>query len=115
MEQINRIELLGPVGNVRYQDVGDTQVVNFSLVTNFAYMGREGGTFETMWHNVQAWNSKNIPDFQKVERGSIVHVVGRLRFRKFTGSDGLEKQFLEVVASRLDVIKTDEQLKIAVG
>ena len=37
MEQLNKIEIQGIVGNVRIQDVADSKVANFSVATNYAY------------------------------------------------------------------------------
>ncbi len=42
MEQINRIELRGNVGNVKLQNVGNSEVIRFSLATNYAFKGKDG-------------------------------------------------------------------------
>lgn len=102
MEQLNRIELRGNVGNVRLTNVGDSRVARFSLATNFIYKGKEGdAVIETTWHNVVAWDSKGMPDLHKIEKGVPLYVCGRLRTSKFTGSDGTEKQVYEVVANKI--------------
>ncbi len=114
MEQINKIELLGNVGSVRVQDVGGNQVANFSVVTNFAYKNKEGtAIIETMWHNVVAWNGIGMPDLKKIERGRPVRVLGRLRCRKYTGQDGIEKQVTEVVANRMELLECEDQPQVA--
>ncbi len=102
MEQLNRIELKGNVGNVRLSTVGENQVARFSLATNFIYKGKEGdAVIETTWHNVVAWNGRGMPDLTKIEKGQPLYVCGRLRSSKFTGSDGTEKQIYEVIASKI--------------
>lgn len=102
MEQLNRIELRGNVGNVRLSSVGDSQVARFSLATNFIYKGREGdAVIETTWHNIVAWSGKGMPDLNKIDKGTPLYVCGRLRSSKFTGSDGAEKQIYEVVANKI--------------
>ena len=105
MEQLNKIELRGNVGNVRLSEVGGSQVARFSLATNFIYKGREGdAVIETTWHNIVAWGGgRNMPDLSKIEKGIPLYVCGRLRLSKFTGSDGAEKQIYEVVASKIAV------------
>ena len=40
MEQLNKIELKGNVGNVRISDVGENKVARFSLATNFIHKPR---------------------------------------------------------------------------
>ncbi len=107
MEQLNRIELRGNVGNVRLSNVGDSTVARFSLATNFVYKGREGdAVIETTWHNIVAWNGKGMPDLEKIEKGMPLYVCGRLRSSRFTGSDGTEKQVFEVVANKISFENT---------
>lgn len=102
MEQLNRIELKGNVGNVRLSNVGDSLVAKFSLATNFMYKGREGdAVVETTWHNIVAWNGRSMPDLRKIEKGMPLYVCGRLRSSKYTAQDGSEKQIYEVVANKI--------------
>ncbi len=109
MEQINKIELRGNVGNVKVQNVGERQSVRFSIATNYAYKGKDGNpVIETTWHNVTAWSGKGMPDFNDIDKGSLVQVSGRLRCQKFEGSDGIERTSYEVVANKILIIDTDE-------
>jgi len=112
MEQLNRIELRGNVGSVRYGTVGDTNVANFTLATSFAYKGRNGeGIIDTTWHNVVAWEGRNIPDVRQLTKGSQVYVCGRLRERRYVGSDGQDHSSFEVLASKVSIVE-EEQLTI---
>ncbi len=116
MEQLNRIELRGNVGNARVQTAGDNEVVHFSLATNYAYKGKDGTpVIETTWHSVVAWSGKGMPDFRKINKGSCVYVTGRLRSQKYTLSDGTERQAYEVIASRLSILETDEAPQPVIG
>ena len=73
MEQINKIELRGNVGNVKIQEYGGSESIRFSLATNYAYKGKDGQpVIETTWHNVTAWSGKGMPDFHKIDKGSLV-------------------------------------------
>ncbi len=104
MEQINRIELQGNVGTVRLNDVGDNQVLHFSLATNYAYKSKEGDVIETTWHNVVAWKNRNMPDFSLIRKGTALNITGRLRVVKYTAADGTEKQIHEIMANRMTII-----------
>ena len=105
MEQINKIELRGIVGNARVQVVGDKKVIRFSLATEYAYKDRNGEpVIDTTWHNVSAWEGKGMPDLDTITKGSAVHVIGRMRYSKYTGSDGTEKQSFEVSAYWIEEI-----------
>ena len=49
MISINKIEVQGTVGNARVSTFDDRQSINFTLVTNYVYKGREGAPIvETM-------------------------------------------------------------------
>ena len=108
MEYINRIELKGRVGSVRTNEVNGTKVTNFSLVTDYLYKTRESNpTSETTWFNIVAWEGKDILDMNKIAKGAIVHVNGRMRSSRFEGSDGTEKHFYEVMAGKLRVLEEE--------
>lgn len=102
MEQMNRIELKGNVGNIRITDVGDSKVARFSLATNFIYKGRDGdAVVETTWHNIVAWDGRGMPDLTKIGKGTPLYVCGRLRSSKYTAADGSERTSYEVVANKI--------------
>ena len=105
MEQLNKIELRGNVGNIRVQAVGENEVANFSLATNFAYKSKDGTpVIETTWHNVTAWEGRNIPDLSIIRKGQPIYVNGRFRVQRVTGSDGVEKNFNEILASTVEAV-----------
>ena len=109
MDHINRIELKGRVGTSRTNIIGDNMVVNFSLVTEHLYKTRDGGAAnETTWHQVTAWEGKDMPDLSTILKGTPVHVFGRLRSSRYTNSEGMEKQLYEVVANKIRIVNEDE-------
>lgn len=111
MEQINKIEIVGLVGNIRHNVVSGSTVANFSVATNYAYKGRDGSPYlETVWFAVCAWEGKNMPDLTLIRKGSAVHVTGRVRFRTYTTSEGTEKQEIEVKAQSVKLLDPDVQL-----
>ncbi|MCQ2170239.1 MAG: single-stranded DNA-binding protein [Bacteroidales bacterium] len=113
MEQLNRIELRGNVGNVRLQTVANNRLVaRITVATNYAYKDREGGAvIETTWHTVNAWQGKGITDLNKITKGSKVYVCGRLRSQKFIGEDQQERTVYEVIPSSLVLLDEKEQLQ----
>ena len=109
MEHINRIELQGHVGMVRTNEYNGSKVANFSLATEIMYKLRDGNAVsETTWHNSVAWESKEMPDLQRIVKGTPVNVCGRLRSSKYTSADGTEKYFYEVLAQRVRILNEDE-------
>lgn len=112
MEQLNRIELRGNVGSVRIQSVGQTHVARISLATNYVYKNRDGDpVIETTWHNITAWEGKNIPGLDSIQRGDKMYVSGRLRSQRFIGNDGMEHTAYDVLARNLQVLSGDESLQ----
>ena len=112
MEQLNRIELRGAVGSVRLQTFSEARVVRFTLATNYAYKDKNGeAVIETSWHNVVAREGRNLRDLDKICKGSKVYVQGRLRYQKYTGSDGVERLATDIVASRLVILDDESQIQ----
>ena len=55
MESINRIEILGNVGNIRIQEAGETRAIHLSVVTNRVARNKAGENYvEATWHHVEA-------------------------------------------------------------
>ena len=107
MEHINRIELQGRVGTIRTNIVGNSKVANFSLATDYLYKTRDGSAIsETTWHNIVAWAGKDILEPDCITVGTPLHVTGRLRTNRYTSTDGTEKIFYEVVASKVTKVET---------
>ena len=105
MEHINRIELQGRVGTIRTNIVNSTRVANFSLATDYLYKGRDGSAIsETTWHNIVAWAGREMPDLEKISKGTPLHITGRLRTNRYTGADGTEKLFYEVLAYKVRIL-----------
>ena len=112
MEQLNRIELRGTVGSIKTQEISGANVANFTVATNLAYRDKDGcAIIETTWHNVTAWESKDIQNLDRIEKGSKVHLVGRIRNQRFCGSDGVERAIYEVVARTVELIDDIETLQ----
>ena len=104
MEQLNKNELRGNVGNITRKDVGESRVAHFSLATNYIYKGRDGNpVIETTWHNITAWEGRGMPDLNKIVKGDTVYVLGRIRSQKYTGTDNIERTSYEVLANRVKI------------
>ena len=107
---INRLELQGKIGTSRVSVIGQTKYVNFSMFTESVVKTNEGITYnEITWHNVCAFETNGIdPKIFTAEKNTPVNIVGRIRTQKYTGADGTEKIFTEVVASSIKVLEKSE-------
>ena len=65
---------------------------------------------ETTWFNVTAWNSRDMPDFEKIVKGMPVQVTGRMRTTRYTSADGVEKMYYEILANRIRFIQENEEI-----
>lgn len=111
MEQINKVELQGLIGTVKVQQVGERKVARITVATSYAYNDKSGGAvIDTQWHNVNAWEGKYITCIDNLRKGAKVHVFGRLRYNKFTGTDGLDHFSTEIQALRLNIVDDDDVL-----
>ena len=106
MESVNRIEILGNVGNIRIQEAGESRAIHLSVVTNRVARNKNGENYvEATWHYVEAWeNQATIADFSTITKGCWVRVIGRIKNNKYTGSDKIERYTTDIVANRLEVV-----------
>ena len=111
MEQLNKVELKGIVGNVRIQTYDDSKMARIGLATNFAYKDREGtAVIDTSWHNVIAWEGRNIQGLEKIGKGTKLHVLGRIRYQNYTGVDGIDRTGTDILASQIKIIDDPSQM-----
>jgi len=77
----------------------------FSVATNHCFKDREGcPVIETTWHRVLAWENPDTADAFKLEKGSSVQVIGTICVQRYTGADGVERQAVETVTSKVEAI-----------
>lgn len=106
-QQLNRVELVGTIGNVGMSSIGvdGKRVANFGVATNFIYKDADGTpVIETTWHNVVAFEGVKDIDFDSIRKKCKVHVIGRLKERKYTDINNAERAFYEIVASTVKAI-----------
>ena len=98
LECINRVELRGIVGTSRVTEVGDRNIINFSLATNYAYRDREGyPVIETTWHACSAWAGRE-DDLTMYRKGTTLHIEGRIGNIRYTDANGCERTTLRIAA-----------------
>ena len=105
MEQLNKVELRGVLGVLRVISVGDTRYATMSVATNYCYKDAEGrAVIETTWHLVTAWEGKACADLSSFQKGDRIHVIGRLRNRKYVDNAGIERTQIDIIANLLEKI-----------
>ncbi len=108
MDHLNRFEVNGRVGNIRHAEVNGSKVTNFSIVSEYLYKTRDGNAvMETTWFNVTAWHNKDMNNLERLAKGTPVHVCGRIRSSKYTNSDGIDRHFYEIMATKVDFLNEE--------
>lgn len=106
MNFINKIEIAGVVGASNVSTVSGTKVARFSLVTETTSTSKDGCmVIDTTWFSVTAWEGSKITGLDKIQKGSKVHVLGRVRVRRYVDSEGNDRQCWEVVANELKLLE----------
>ena len=83
--------------------VGDTRYATMSVATNYCYKDAEGcPVVETTWHLVTAWEGKACTDLSIFRKGDKVHVIGRLRCRRYVDNAGIERSQIDIIANLLE-------------
>ena len=102
----NRIELAGVVGRASLTAVGDTRVARFSLATNTFYKGKDGrAVVDTTWFSATAWEGPAMPDLTRIQRGSRIHLQGRVRIQSYVDANGSDRQNWEIECSSLEIME----------
>lgn len=104
----NRITLQGNVGQeptVR-QTTNNKKVATFGLATEENYKDQKGEWQSvTDWHRCVAWGKQADLIEQHVDKGTPLIVEGKMKYRKYTGKDGVERQSAEVVVGTVHLLK----------
>ena len=110
---LNKVMLIGNVGRdpeVRYLEGNNPgaqgrKVATFTLATSERFRDRNGETREnTEWHNIVAWGQPADVCERFVRKGTQLYIEGRLRTRKYTDRQGMEKYTTEINVDTLQLL-----------
>ncbi len=112
MASINKVILIGNLGRdpeVRYTPSG-AAVCNVTVATSRNWKDKTSGekVEETEWHRVVFYDRLAEIAGEYLKKGRSVYVEGRLKTRKWTDKDGVEKYTTEVVADNMQMLGTRE-------
>lgn len=111
---MNQVTLIGNVGNVEVRDAGGAKVASVSLATTErAYTTKEGKQIpeETTWHKLIVWRGMADTIERYVKKGDKLFVQGRLRKRKHTDKNNVEREEVAVDVDKMEMLtpKKEEQ------
>lgn len=118
MPSINEITIMGHLGqtpDLSYTR-NDTPVTNLSVATNKNYKSNGEWQSDTSWHDVVVWGDQAERIVDKLDKGDLVHVSGRLEYDEWTGDDGQTRTKAQINARRvLPIGRTDDNSQSTSG
>lgn len=107
MASVNKVILVGNLGRdpeVRYMPSGEP-VANITIATSSKYKSKTGEMVEeTEWHRVTFFGKLAEIVSQYLKKGRPVYVEGRLKTRKYTDKDGVEKYATDIIANEMQML-----------
>lgn len=108
MASVNKVILVGNLGrdpDVRYMPDGNA-LCNLNLATTYSWKDKASGDKkeETEWHRVTLRNRLAEVAGEYLKKGSPVYIEGRLRTRKWTDKENIERYTTEIVADSMQLL-----------
>src|SRR5215210_4209729 len=112
MASVNKVILIGNLGRdpeVRYAPSG-AAICNVTIATSRQWKDKTSGEKqeETEWHRVVFFDRLAEIAGEYLKKGKSVYVEGRLKTRKWTDKDGVEKYTTEIVAQEMTMLGSRE-------
>ncbi len=108
MASVNKVIIVGNLGRdpeVRYMPSGDA-IANIAVATTDKWKDKATGDQResTEWHRISFFGKLAEIASQYLAKGSQVYIEGKLRTRKYTDKDGVEKFSTEIVADSMQML-----------
>lgn len=112
MASVNKVILIGNLGKdpeVRYAPSGSA-ICNIALATSRQWKDKTSGERqeETEWHRVVFFDRMAEVAGEYLKKGKSVYIEGRLKTRKWTDKEGVEKYTTEIMADRMEMLGSRE-------
>ena len=108
MASINKVIIIGNLGKdpeVRYMPSGSA-ICNVTVATSRQWKNKESGDKmeETEWHRVSLFDRQAEVAGEYLKKGSSVYFEGRLKTRKWTDKEGVERYTTEIIADVMQLL-----------
>jgi len=105
---LNQIQIIGHLGRdpeVRQLPTGEP-VANLAVATTEKWKDKNTGEAKqaTEWHRVSMFGKLAEISGQYLHKGSLIYISGKLKTRKYTDKDGVEKYATEIQASEMKML-----------
>lgn len=109
---LNKVILIGRLGRepeTRFMPNGEA-VCNFSVATSEKYTDKnDQRQEETEWHNVTMFRKLAEIAGQYLTKGSQVYIEGKIKSRKYTDKNGVERTAYDIIANELKMLGGNTQ------
>jgi single-strand DNA-binding protein len=108
MASVNKVIIVGNLGKdpeVRYMPSGSA-ICNITIATSRQWKDKTSGERqeETEWHRVALFDRLAEIAGEYLKKGRPVYIEGRLKTRKYTDKDGVEKYTTEIIAAEMQLL-----------
>jgi len=108
MASINKVILIGHLGQdpqTRYMPNGDA-VTNATLATSESWKDKSSGEKKelTEWHRLIFFRRLAEIAGEYLKKGSQIYIEGKLKTRKWTDKDGVEKYTTEIIVDNMSML-----------
>lgn len=107
MASVNKTTLVGNLGadpDIRYMPNG-TATATLSIATTESWKDKDGEKVEkTEWHRVVFFKGLAEVAKEYLKKGSQIYVEGKLRTRKWTDKEGIERYTTEIVGRDMQML-----------
>lgn len=112
MASVNKVIIIGNLGKdpeVRYLPSGSA-ICNITVATTRQWKDKTSGERqeETEWHRITFFDRMAEIAGEYLKKGKPVYVEGRIKTRKYTDKDGVEKYATDIVATEMQLLGSRE-------
>ena len=112
MASVNKVILIGNLGKdpeVRYAPSGSA-ICNVTIATSRQWKDKTSGERqeETEWHRVVFYDRLAEIAGEYLKKGKSVYIEGRLKTRKWTDKEGVDKYTTEIIAQEMTMLGSRE-------
>ena len=108
MASVNKVIIVGNLGKdpeVRYAPSGSA-ICSITVATSRQWKDKTSGERqeETEWHRITFFDRMAEIAGEYLKKGRSVYVEGRLKTRKYTDKDGVEKYATDIIATEMQLL-----------
>ena len=112
MASVNKVILIGNLGKdpeVRYAPSGSA-ICNITVATSRQWKDKTSGEKqeETEWHRVTFFDRLAEVAGEYLKKGKSVYIEGRLKTRKWTDKEGVERYSTDILADEMKMLGSRE-------